>query len=223
MATCERQYSWGTAKEDYVLPDAHTVDVTLSPERLAEAGTGECTFSWLPRAGAGKGESVKQPCKNKFVIKRVPFSPDAKVSGVNVKVTLPDGRELTEAVVVEDVLVVAIGNSFMSGESNPDRPVSFSASREMVYDPSMSNDREQLASRGVRQGARRTLRPRLDRQRFRCEEPAAPPHGGRGEGPRLSPELGGIPGRVRQGRRAVALGRTATARNTAIRSASASR
>src|SRR5438105_1786370 len=26
---CDRQYSWGTAKEDYVLPDAHTVDVSL--------------------------------------------------------------------------------------------------------------------------------------------------------------------------------------------------
>ena len=117
-----------------------------SPKRAA----GECTFSWLPRAGAGKGETVKQPCKNKFVIKRVPYSPDAKVSGANVKVTLPDGRELTETVVVEDVLIVALGDSFMSGESNPDRPVSFSPSRQMVYDPSMSNDREQLASRGHR-------------------------------------------------------------------------
>jgi hypothetical protein len=148
MGVCERQYSWGTAKEDYVLPEAHTVDVTLSAERLAEAGAGECTFSWLPRAGAGKGESVKQPCKNKFVIKRVPYSPDTKVSGAAVKVTLPDGRELIETVVVEDVLVVAMGDSFMSGESNPDRPVSFSQSREMVYDPQMANDREQLASRG---------------------------------------------------------------------------
>jgi len=136
--------------EYYVLPDAHTVDVTLSPERLAEAGTGECTFSWLPRAGAGKGESIKQACKNKFVIKRVPYSPDTKVSGAKVKVTLPDGRELTETVVVEDVLIVAMGDSFMSGESNPDRPVSFSPSRQMVYDPSMTNDREQLASRGYK-------------------------------------------------------------------------
>jgi hypothetical protein len=149
MGVCERQYSWGTAKEDYILPDAHTVDVTLSAERLAEAGTGECTFSWLPRAGAGKGDTVKQACKKPFVIKRVPYSPDTKVSGANVKVTLPDGRELTETVLVQDVLVVAIGDSFMSGESNPDRPVSFSASRQMVYDPSMANDREQLASRGL--------------------------------------------------------------------------
>jgi hypothetical protein len=148
MGVCERQYSWGTAKEDYVLPDAHTVDVTLSAERLAEAGAGDCTFSWLPRAGAGKGESVKQACKKPFVVKRVPYSPDSKVSGAIVKVTLPDGRELTETVVVEDVFVVAMGDSFMSGESNPDKPVAFSPSRQMVYDPSMSNDREQLASRG---------------------------------------------------------------------------
>jgi hypothetical protein len=148
MAVCERQYSWGTAKEDYVLPDAHTVDVTLSPERLAEAGGGECTFSWLPRAGAGKGETVKQPCKNKFVIKRVPYSPDAKVSGANIKVTLPDGRELGESVVVEDVFIAALGDSFISGESNPDRPVTFSATRQMVYDPMMANAREdQIAAR----------------------------------------------------------------------------
>jgi hypothetical protein len=146
LGVCDRQYSWGTAKEDYVLPDAHTVDVTLAPERLAEAGAGECTFAWLPRAGAGKGESIKQPCKSKFVIKRVPYSPDTKVSGANVKVTMPDGRVLSETVVVEDVLIAAMGDSFMSGESNPDRPVTFSASREMVYDPTMVNGREEVAS-----------------------------------------------------------------------------
>ena len=30
---------------------------------------------------------------------------------------------------------MALGDSFASGESNPDRPVQFSAAREMVYDP----------------------------------------------------------------------------------------
>jgi hypothetical protein len=139
---CERQYSWGSAKEDYILPDAHTVDVSLSAERLAEAGAGECAWAVHPRAGSAKGESRKQPCKDRFVIKRVPYSPDARASGAVVKVTLPDGRELSETIVVEDLLVVAMGDSFMSGESNPDRPVTFSASREMIYDPVMANARE---------------------------------------------------------------------------------
>jgi hypothetical protein len=149
---CERQYSWGTAKEDYVLPEAHTVDVTLSPERLAEAQTGDCTWSFTARGG--KGESAKLPCKNAFVIKRVPYSQDAKVSGGDVKVTLPDGREFTDTIAVQDVLVVAMGDSFMSGESNPDRPVTFSSSREMVYDPSMVNEREKLAAHSVKQPAK---------------------------------------------------------------------
>ena len=122
---CERQYSWGTAKEDYVLPDAHTVEVKLSAERVTEAAAGECNWSFQPRAG--KGESARQPCKNTFVVKRVPYSRDDKVSGGEVKVKLPDGREIAETIVVQDVLVVAMGDSFMSGESNPDRPVTFSA------------------------------------------------------------------------------------------------
>ena len=52
-----------------------------------------------------------------------------------VKITLPDARELTETISVEDVFVVAMGDSFMSGESNPDRPVSFSPSRAPVGIP----------------------------------------------------------------------------------------
>lgn len=145
MTNCDRQYSWGTAKEDYVLPDAHTVVVKLAPERLAEAATGECTFSWQPRRGAG-GETRKQACKDKFVIKRLPFSTDRTVSGGNVLVKLPDGRDLAEQVIVEDLFVVAFGDSFASGEGNPDKPVVFSATREMVYDPTNTEQADRMAN-----------------------------------------------------------------------------
>ena len=30
---CERKFSWGGAKEDYVLPEAHTVNIALAPGR----------------------------------------------------------------------------------------------------------------------------------------------------------------------------------------------
>ena len=68
---------------------------------------------------------------------------------------------------VEDVLVVAIGDSFMSGESNPDKPVSFSPSREMVYDPIIANSRDQFASRGSTEKNFKVerLRSCFDRQR----------------------------------------------------------
>jgi hypothetical protein len=148
LATCDRQYSWGTAKEDYILPDAHTVVMHIAPEPLAAASAGDCVWTWQPKKAGMQAETKKQACNAKLVIKRVPFSLDREVSGVSVKVQLPNGTTLTDPnVTVDDVFVVAMGDSFASGESNPDRPVTFSNSREMVYDPIIA--RENLAFRGL--------------------------------------------------------------------------
>ncbi len=126
-ALCERKYSWGSAKEDYVLPDAHTVTIRIAPQHLAGL-TGDCIWQWQPRKANGKVESKKLACKDKLTIARVPHALDRAQSGVSVSVKLPDGRELVEQeVVVEDIFIVALGDSFASGESNPDRPVQFSA------------------------------------------------------------------------------------------------
>ena len=147
VVMCDRHYSWGTAREDYILPDAHTVVMQIAPERLATVGAGDCVWTWQPKRGL-PGETRKQACHLKLVIRRVPFSLDRSVSGVSVKVQLPDGITLADPnVAVEDVFVVAMGDSFASGESNPDRPVTFSKSREMVYDPINATD--QLAYRGI--------------------------------------------------------------------------
>ncbi len=144
-AVCERKYSWGSAKEDYALPEAHTVAIRVAPAQLAGV-PGDCSWSWQPRKAGGKAESKRLPCKDKLTIARVPYSLDRASSGVSVTVKLPDGRELAEPdVVVEDLFIVALGDSFASGESNPDRPVTFSASREMVYDPTLLRD--EVASR----------------------------------------------------------------------------
>ena len=47
---CERKYSWGTAKEDYVLPEAHTVAIRIAPEQLAGV-TGDCIWSLAAAQG----------------------------------------------------------------------------------------------------------------------------------------------------------------------------
>ena len=89
MATCDRQYSWGTAKEDYILPDAHTVLMHIAPEQLAAAGPGDCIWTWQARRAGAAPETRKQACKDKLVIKRVPFSLNRALSGVSVKVRSP--------------------------------------------------------------------------------------------------------------------------------------
>jgi hypothetical protein len=142
---CERKYSWGTAKEDCVLPEAHTVAIRIAPEQLARV-SGDCIWAWQPRRAGGKIETKGTACTDKLTIARVPHAVDRSKSGVSVTVKLPDGRELSEQeVVVEDLFIVALGDSFASGESNPDRPVQFSGQREMVYNPALV--REELASR----------------------------------------------------------------------------
>ncbi|MGH6671949.1 MAG: hypothetical protein ACRECV_08250 [Xanthobacteraceae bacterium] len=147
FTTCVRQYSWGAAKEDYILPDAHTVDIRIAPEQLAAAGQGDCVWSWQGRRLGAPVETRKQPCNAMLVIKRVPFSLDRALSGVSLKVRLPNGSELTDEVVVKDLLVVALGDSFASGESNPDRPVTFSAARQMDYEAVNTSNIGSLASR----------------------------------------------------------------------------
>jgi lysophospholipase L1-like esterase len=122
----------------------------IGPEAVAAAGPGDCMWTWQPRRAGAAPETRKQACKDKLVIKRVPFSLNRALSGVSVKVALPNGAELAEPnVTVEDVFVVAMGDSFASGESNPDRPVTFSAARQMVYDP-VNYQRDIMATRSVK-------------------------------------------------------------------------
>jgi hypothetical protein len=150
-ALCVRKYSWGSAKEDYVLPEAHTVAIRIAPEQLAGV-TGDCSWSWQPRKAGGKSETKKIACKDKLTIARVPYALERANSGVSVTVKLPDGRELAEQeLAVEDLFIVALGDSFASGESNPDKPVQFSADREMVYDPTLLRD--EVASKAPDKGA----------------------------------------------------------------------
>ena len=128
----------GQAREDYVLPEAHTVTIRIAPEKL-EGVTGDCIWTWRPRRDGGKVETKKQACKNKLTIARVPYSRDrGDVRRLGRGHAARRHASSAERdVVVEDIFIVALGDSFASGESNPDRPVQFSPSREMVYDPTL--------------------------------------------------------------------------------------
>jgi hypothetical protein len=150
LAQCERKYSWGTAKENFVLPEAHTVNVKLAKEHIEGVGKDKCTWFWQPRVAGGKTETRILPCAQTLTIPRVPYSVERERSGVTVAVKLPDGRSFADnSVIVEDLLIVGLGDSFASGESNPDRPVTFSPYRQMTYDP--VNIRDEVATRSLKQ------------------------------------------------------------------------
>jgi hypothetical protein len=155
-AECERERAGRRVREDYVLPESHAVSIGLAPARLAAAGSERCVWSWKPRSGGAWQQSDPQPCTDRKVVDRVPFSTDRAASGLEVKVELSGGRSFREDVIVDDLLIAAIGDSFASGEGNPDQPVAFSASRGMDYrrprcEPATA------AMAGSRKGLLRTL------------------------------------------------------------------
>src|SRR5260221_2551344 len=104
-ALCERRYSWGTAREDYVLPDAHTVSIRIAPQQLGGTN-GECTWSWQARKARGKTESKRTACTDKLTISRVPFTLDRTQSGVSVTVKTTDKPALTHTEYVFDDLSI---------------------------------------------------------------------------------------------------------------------
>ena len=112
--------------DDYMNPSSHTVIAEVSG--IDEAANLSCTWLTAPKGGKDvRGKSVMQPCNDPFIIEvAYPGS-----TGLSVEV---GGRDVAQAdVKVRDVLVVGMGDSFASGEGNPDVPVRFSRDRTADY------------------------------------------------------------------------------------------
>ncbi len=128
---------------DYMNPESHRVIAEIAG--LEDAGDVSCT--WLTAPSGGKelrGKSISQPCNETLTID-VPYP-----GAVGLKVEV-GGREVAATdVKVRDVLVVGMGDSFASGEGNPDVPVRFS--RERAADYGKSDDNEDLTGYPARVG-----------------------------------------------------------------------
>ncbi|MFA5950462.1 MAG: hypothetical protein WC807_09285 [Hyphomicrobium sp.] len=112
-------------KEDYVNPESHEVQVTLNG--VADAGI-DCTWLTAPKGGPrARGSAITKPC-SEIVTIDVPYP-----AGMGVSVEI-GGRKVASADLrVRDILVVGMGDSFGSGEGNPDLPVRFSPERAITY------------------------------------------------------------------------------------------
>jgi hypothetical protein len=111
-------------KSDYINPDSHRVVVSLKgmPEPTVEC-------RWFSEAlGGDGGESVNAAPCGEPVTFRAPYP-----GGLSVRVEVGGITVASTEIKVRDIFVVGVGDSFGSGEGNPDVPVRFSPERTIAY------------------------------------------------------------------------------------------
>jgi hypothetical protein len=116
---------------DYVNPQSHAVLVRLTGHD--ERDDVRCVwrvFKADVRGQRGRSESVQtRPC-HQAVRLTIPYP-----SGAVVTVSIGGAEIAAQSIKVEDLLIVGIGDSFGSGEGNPDFPVRFDRERSADYGP----------------------------------------------------------------------------------------
>jgi hypothetical protein len=116
---------------DYINPASHAVIAQVSG--IDEAALIECTWLTAPKgADAARGKAVRKPCAEPVELD-VPYPAGARLT---VQV---GGQEVAATdVVITDLLIAGMGDSFAAGEGNPDVPVRFSRERSADYGPDLT-------------------------------------------------------------------------------------
>ena len=110
----------GRYSSDYLYPAAYTIRVSASSARA------EASCRW--RIG---DRSSTAPCGTEAEM-TVPARADGSGADAELFLAIGSGRERRAAdIVIADHLVVAMGDSYISGEGNPDVPVRFEINEEM--------------------------------------------------------------------------------------------
>ena len=131
-ATMFRETCWNVASNrhvcpqyaDYAHPKSHKVRLEIAD--VPEARTVDCQWLTAPVGTRQRGTAATLPC-NQPVELDIPYPGGARVS---VEI---GGRQVADTrVVVSDLFIVGLGDSFASGEGNPDAPVRFSNRRDNI-------------------------------------------------------------------------------------------
>ena len=121
--------------DPYVVPLQHTVSVRAVDDSGRRILTGNCL--WIIEATSGarfvlprdtEVDRLQIECKEKVAIS-VPYRHET-----TLRLTVNDA-EVGTVIKVEDVLIVGLGDSFSSGEGNPDVPVKLAWSPDQNVDP----------------------------------------------------------------------------------------
>ncbi|MFM2421640.1 MAG: hypothetical protein RL291_170, partial [Pseudomonadota bacterium] len=110
---------------EYAHPKSHKIIAEVKAADLPEGSA--CTWLTAPNDGRGRGLSIKSACDRPVELD-IPYPRGARITVV------ADGREIAETnAVVEDLFILGMGDSFGSGEGNPDVPVKLSRERTADY------------------------------------------------------------------------------------------
>ena len=109
----------------YIHPKSHRVIAEL--KGVEDSQSVDCTWLTAPLAGRQRGASVTVPCDTPVKLE-VPYP-----AGLKITVEVGGRRIAETAAKVQDLLIVGLGDSFASGEGNPDVPVRFSRERAADY------------------------------------------------------------------------------------------
>lgn len=118
---------------DYINPKSHTIIAEL--KGIPDAAFVDCQWLTAPKGrNAPRGQALMRPC-NEPVELEIPYPHGARIT---VEI---GGREVaaTDAR-VRDLFIVGMGDSFASGEGNPDLPVRFSRERAVNYGFGLGTD-----------------------------------------------------------------------------------
>ena len=132
-ATMFSKTCWDRVRNRYSCRERgdYTGPSTTHPRQLVDledAQTVDCTWLTKPHGHGPRGRAITLPCDTPVQLE-VPYPTGAWIS---VEI---GGQKMAEtAARVTDLLIVGMGDSFASGDGNPDVPVRFSPERTADYD-----------------------------------------------------------------------------------------
>lgn len=133
-ATIAGETCWNAARNRYMCPSpaayinpaSHTV--ILEAKSDTDISAADCTWLTAPRGPKAKrGEAITKPCTEPVRVE-IPYP-----AGAAVTLEIAGAETAATNVKVHDLLIVGMGDSFGSGEGNPDVPVRFSRERAVDY------------------------------------------------------------------------------------------
>jgi hypothetical protein len=112
---------------DFTKPRSHRVLAWLNGSETPNGRT--CIWELVPiqRQPPRRARSITAPCHEQVTLE-VPY-PD----GAQVGVSVEGGERVETRITVTDLFIIGMGDSFGSGEGNPDVPVEFSRDRVTTY------------------------------------------------------------------------------------------